>query len=53
MGCQRSFTPFKFDIMEQLANIPTHIIMHELLCLSKEARDALHKALANSEMFLT
>lgn len=46
-------TPFKFVIMEQLANIPSCITMHELLRLSKETRDALCEILADSETFLT
>lgn len=46
-------TSFKFDIMVQLANILTCITIHELLRLSNEARDALYKALVDSETFLT
>lgn len=34
-------------------NIPTRITMHELLCLSKETRDALREVLADSEIFFT
>jgi len=45
--------PFCFDILAQLANIPARITIHELLCLSKETREALRDALANSESFLT
>ena len=45
-------TPFRFDIMAQLANIPARITLHELLRISKETRDALRKALAESESFL-
>ena len=45
--------PFHFDILAQLANIPARIIIHELLRLSKETREALRDALANSESFLT
>ena len=41
--------PFRFDILAQLANIPTRITIHELLHLSKETREALRDALANSE----
>jgi len=36
-----------------LANIPARITIHELLCLSKETREALIDALANLESFLT
>lgn len=37
----------------QLANILACITMHELLCLSKETRDAIKEALVDSESFLT
>jgi len=39
--------------IRRLANIPVHINIHELLCLSKETREALRDALADSESFLT
>jgi len=42
-------TPFRFDILVQLANIPARITIHELLRLSKETREALRDALADSE----
>jgi len=45
--------PFRFDILAQLANIPARITIYELLHLSKETREALRDALANSESFLT
>jgi len=45
--------PFRFDILAQLANIPAHITIHELLHLSKETRETLRDALANSKSFLT
>jgi len=45
-------TPFRFDILAQLANIPARITLHELLCLSKETREALRDALTYSELFL-
>jgi len=45
--------PFCFDILAQLANIIARIAIHELLRLSKERREALRDALANSESFLT
>jgi len=44
--------PFHFDIFVQLANIPARITIHELLRLSKETREVLRDALANSESFL-
>jgi len=34
-------TPFCFDVLAQLANIPTRITLYELLGLSKSIRDAL------------
>ena len=45
--------PSCFDILTQLANIPARITIHELLHLSKETREALRDALADSESFLT
>jgi len=45
--------PFRFDILAQLANIPARITINELLRLSKETRETLRDALANSESFLT
>jgi len=45
--------PFLFDILAQLANIPTRITLRELLRLSKVMREALKDALADSESFLT
>jgi len=38
-------TPFRFDILAQLANIPANLTLHELLRLSKEMREALRDAL--------
>jgi len=46
-------TPFCFDILAHLANIPARITIHELLLLLKEKREALRDALANPESFLT
>ena len=46
-------TPFRFDTLAQLANIPARITIHELIRFSKETREALRDALANSESFLT
>ena len=45
--------PFRFDILARLANILARITIHELLRLSKETREALRDALANSKSFLT
>jgi len=44
--------PFCFDILEQLANIPARITLHDLLFLLKKMREALRDALADSESFL-
>ena len=46
-------TPFHFDVLAQLANIPTRIILYEFLRLFKSTRDALREALANAEVFIT
>jgi len=43
---------FRFDILAQLANIPTRITLYELLRLFKSTREALRKALADSEAFI-
>jgi predicted CoA-binding protein len=45
-------TPFNFDVLAQLANIPARITLYELLRLSKTTREALREALADSEVFL-
>lgn len=41
-------TPLQFDIMAQLANIFARITLYELLQLSKETRDVLGEAFADS-----
>jgi len=46
-------TPFCFDVMAQLANIPAWITLYELLRLSKSTRNALREALADAEVFVT
>ena len=46
-------SPFRFDILAQLANISACITLHKILCLSKETREALRDALADLESFLT
>ena len=48
-----SSTPYRFDTLAQLANIPARIILYELLRLSKSTREALREALADSEVFMT
>src|SRR4051812_28721543 len=45
--------PFRFDIINQLANIPARITLYELLKLSKSTREALREALADVEVFVT
>ena len=41
-------TPFCFDVLVQLANIPTRITLYKLFRLFKSIRDALKEALADS-----
>src|SRR3954462_3260867 len=45
--------PFRFDIINQLANILARITLYELLKLSKSTREALREALADLEVFVT
>src|SRR5438270_7341026 len=45
--------PFRFDMINQLANIPARITLYELLRLSKSTREALREALADAEVFVT
>jgi len=44
-------TPYRFDVLAQLANIPARITLYELLRLSKSTRKALREALAAAEVF--
>jgi len=46
-------TPFHFDVLAQLANIPARITLYELLRLSKSTKDAFRKVLADAEFFVT
>ena len=50
---ESSSSPFKFDVMAQLANIPARITLYELLRLSPATRESLCEALADAEAFLT
>jgi len=45
-------TPFRFDAMALLANIPARITFCELLRFSKSIRDVLREALADAEVFM-
>jgi len=45
-------TLFRFDVLAQLANIPTRITLYELLRLSKSMKEALRETLADSEAFM-
>src|SRR4051812_6114982 len=45
--------PFRFDIINQLANIPARITLYELLKLFKSTREALREALTDAEVFAT
>jgi len=47
-----SSTPFRFNVLAQLANLPAQITLYKLLRLSKSIRKALREALANSEAFI-
>ena len=44
-----SSTPYRFDVLTQLANITARITLYELLRLSKSTREAI----ADSEVFMT
>ena len=48
----RPLTPFRFDVLAQLANIPTWITLYKILRLFKSTREALREALADSKIFL-
>ena len=48
-----STTPYRFDVLAQLANIPARITLYELLRLSKSTREALREALTDAEVFMT
>jgi len=52
-NAEGSTTPYRFDILAQLANIPARITLYELLRLSKSTREALREAQANAEVFMT
>jgi len=47
-----TLTPYPFDALTQLANIPARITIYELLRLSKSTREALREALADAEVFI-
>ena len=46
-------TPYHFDVLAQLANIPARITLYELLRLSKSTREALREALTNAAVSYT
>jgi len=46
-------TPFRFDFLAQLANIPARITLDEHLRLSKSTKDTLREALADAKVFVT
>ena len=52
-NAEGSPTPYRFDILAQLANVPARITPYELLRLSKSTREALREALAYAEIFMT
>jgi len=43
---------YRFDVLVQLANIPTRITLYELLGLSKSTTEALREVLADAEVFM-
>jgi len=49
----RPSTPFRFDVLAQLANIPASITLYELLRPSKSTRDILREVLLDAEIFIT
>jgi len=51
-NAERSPTPYRFDVLTQLANIPIRITLYELLRLSKSIREALSEAPADVEVFM-
>jgi len=48
-----SLAPYRFDVLAQLANIPTRFTLYVLLRLSKLTREALRETLADVEAFIT
>ena len=48
-----NLTPYRFDVLAQLANVPAKITLYELLRLSKSTREDLREALADAEVFMT
>ena len=51
-NAEGSSTPYRFDILAQLANIPARITLYELLRLSKSTREVLREVLADAEAFM-
>jgi len=51
-NAEESPTPYRFDVLAQLTNIPSRITLYELLRLSKSTREALREALADAEVFI-
>jgi len=49
----RLLTPFLFNVLAQLANIPARITLYELLRLFKSTRKALREVLTDFEIFIT
>ena len=48
-----SLVPYRFDVLAQLANIPTRITLYELLRLSKSIKKALREGLTDAEAFMS
>jgi len=51
-NAEGSTTPYRFDVLAQLANIPARITLYELLRLSKSTIEALREALTDAEVFM-
>ena len=47
-----SSAPYRFDVLDQPANILARIILSDLLRLSNSTREALREALADAEVFM-
>jgi len=47
-----SSTPYRFDVLAQLANISARITLYELLRLSKSIKESLREVLSNVEAIL-
>ena len=51
-NAEGSTTPYRSDVLAQLANIPARVTLYALLRLSKSTREALREALTDAEIFM-